>query len=826
MPTSSQVPPDFDPKEMNSGLFSKGRPISLEGVLVTGKIEGICSQITIKQRYRNTEAQEIEAVYLFPMEEQAAICGFTVKLKDRVLRGEIEEKQQAFERYDEALSEGNSAFLMEQVRPDIFTISVGRIPSQETVEIEITYVAEFQYEGNAIRWMLPTTVSPRYIPSHQAQEEPHLVETLDAPRQSSVPYGLQLELEVRIPSGLRHIESPSHPIRVSLEEDHAIVSLSQRETAMDRDIVIQIEPRKPHQPFAQVACTADGDRFAMLHFRPDPDGAPIQPSEVFFVLDCSGSMYGSSIEEATRALALCVRSLSEGDSFQIVRFGSSFEKLWPQPVPFNQEHLDEASEYIKKIDADLGGTELAAPLQSIYDQPLDPKRQRQIILLTDGEVSNESEVISLCRKGRPARVFSFGIGEGVSQHLVKGVARVSNGAAEFITSGERIEPKVLRTFSRLNTPIFDKIGLDWGETKASVAPKELPPIFAGEGMTVFAKLNKEHAPQVTLQADQQSWSLDLDFEKVERNSPIPTLWARHAIRDLEDGGSSGSQQRRAQQEETQKDKLLKLSKTFGLMSSVASYIAVEERPDHEKSHEPVALRRIPIALTKNWGETTKVRSVLSAMSVPAGGPSLRMAMAPPMASPVALGALANASPPPPPKGAIGGMGGMSGMAFGGAPPSLGGSFDAMPNEPMRELQKKKAAPKRRKEEAKLRDEEDETFDQPELKMESLEEAEQTESASFKTSKSLEDHVMDLLLTQRADGSFPDSGALRDWLGAQWSAVQARATQNSALVVYTLVALALLRTKAAAQRNLWTRAEQKAQRWLDQQSDLPDVQDLL
>ncbi len=850
-------------KDRNSGLFCDGKPVALEGVRIEGQISGLSSQITVRQRYRNTEKIEIEAVYLFPLEEQAAVCGFVARLKDRVLRGEIDEKERAFERYDEAIREGNSAFLMEQVRADIFTISVGRIPPEETVEIEISYVAELAYEGSAIRLMLPTTVSPRYIPAHQAAESTETVAALDTPRQLRVPYGLSLELMLRLNGGLRHVESPSHPVRITLEDDHAVVSLSQREIAMDRDFVLLIEPRKPHQPFAQVACTADGQRFAMLHFRPDPEGAPILPSEVFFVLDCSGSMSGSSIEEARRALALCVRSLSEGDTFQIIRFGSSFERLWPEPVPFNQAHLDEASAYIARIDADLGGTEILEPLQSIYNLPSHPTRPRQIIVLTDGQVSNEDETIRLCRKGRPARVFAFGIGEGVSQHLVRGIARASGGSSEFIASGERIEPKVLRTFGRLNTPIFDKIDLRWGKTKADIAPKQLPPLFAGEGMTLFARIQDGYDSAVTLQADQQQWSLPLDFEKAERNSPIPILWARHAIRDLEESDDSGSQQRRIDTETKKREKILQLSKDFGLMSSVASYIAIEERPTDERSDEPVALRRVPIALTTGWGghpllarQAVAAAAPLNAMmlSMPASfsmSPKMASFGAPPPAPAPGGGGAASAGPAA--HGVLGVLQGVRG-GFGGvlADRETDTSREAIYDLPAKSdemakersvLQHARSAPKKAKKSiAPPHDAKaffapaassnkgglgNEDFDDlaDGFAIPSTESA--REEAEPTAPTSIEERIMELLLTQRADGSFPESPTLRAWLGARWQAVQTRAQQQAhPMQIYTLAALALLRKEAHAHKSLWSRAEAKAQRWLDQQPQPANLDGIL
>ncbi|MEM7356658.1 MAG: VIT domain-containing protein, partial [Acidobacteriota bacterium] len=542
-------------KELLCGLFADDQEVPLEGIRIAACLTDSASEVTITQRYRNRETVPVEAVYVFPLPEEAAVCGFAALLDERTLTGHVEERDKAFETYDDAMAEGHGAFLLDQERPNVFTASVGNLRPGESVEIEIRYVALASTEGEAIRLLIPTTVSPRYVPRDQPPEvgQPD-GERVNPPRWLTVPYGLTLEVEVEMPGGLRAVESPSHPVRTTMGEKGAKVELSQAEAALDRDFVLLVETAEPHRPGARMAQDDDGTPVCCLSFLPDPE-AEDRRSEVLFLLDCSGSMQGDSIDQARRALALCIRALSAGDTFNIVRFGSRHEALWHTPKPFNQRTLEAATRYVERADADLNGTEMLAPLESLLQPAPDPERRRQVLLLTDGQVANESQIIRLARQhAETTRLFTFGIGAGVSEYLLRELARVSRGAAEFIYPGERIEPKVLRMFGRVRTPALADVQVDWGGLRVEQAPAEIPPIFAGDRLTIFGRMEAGTADHVTLTAGDRQWRVDLDLATAEQGGPLPLLWARQRIRDIENNGAArrGSAQRQRQRQRDEK----------------------------------------------------------------------------------------------------------------------------------------------------------------------------------------------------------------------------------------------------------------------------------
>lgn len=585
--------------ETKSGLIANGRTLPLEGVRVDGTLRGAGLEVTLTQRFRNDEAVPIEAVYVFPLEEGAAVCGFAALVNGELVRGRVEEREQAFARYDDALMDGHAAFLLDQERPDVFTASVGNLRPGEMIELQIRYVALSQREGDGLRVSIPTTVSPRYTPANGRPEvgEPDR-ERVNPKRWPTVPVGLTLAIDVALGGPLAGVESPSHPIRTTLRDDGARVELAQADVALDRDVVILITPRDRGRPYAMVARDDDGRHVAMVSFLPDvPEGG--RGADVVFLLDCSGSMEGTSIEEAKRALLLCIRALGPNDRFDVVRFGNTFHALWGESRPFDEESLAAASRHVAGISADLGGTDILAPLTSILNR----RGLVRVLLLTDGQVSNEAEVIALAgAHASHAKIFGFAIGAGPSEHLVRGVARASRGAAEMIAPGERIEPKVMRTFARVRSPAWDDVRVEWGGLQVEEAPRRPPPVFAGDVLTVLARIEAGQASEVSLVAGERRWTVSLDLEGAMSGGPLPTLWARERIRELEDSTAPrGSAQERPELEARRRAQIVELGVRYGLVSSATSFVAVAERAPDDRSTVPASLRRIPIALTSGWG---------------------------------------------------------------------------------------------------------------------------------------------------------------------------------------------------------------------------------
>jgi Ca-activated chloride channel homolog len=808
-------------EKQHSGLMTQTAQVPLEGVRIDARLAGLCSEMTVTQRYRNTEAVDVEAVYVFPLEEGAAVCGFEARVGDRVIRGRVEEREKAFETYDDAMAAGHGAFLLDQERPNVFTASVGNLKPGQSIEITIRTVALLSYEGAAVRLLVPTTVSPRYVPAGPPEVGEPDGDRVNPPRQDAVPYGLTLNVEVDLGSRVSQIDSPSHQVRTTLLEKKAIVTLSSDSVALDRDFVLLVKPEDAHRPVGRVAREADGTLSAMVSFHPDPTGMPSGGKEVLFLLDCSGSMMGDSIEQAKRALALCVRALSEGDTFNIVRFGSSHSSLWPSPQSYDQANLEAATRHVQGIGADLGGTEILAPMQRLLELPPDTQRPRQVLLLTDGEVSNEADVIELCKKHRQAaRIFAFGIGAGVSEHLVRGVARASNGAAEFIYPGERIEPKVLRMFGRVNSPSFKSVTVDWRGLDVEAAPAECPPVFGGESLTVFGRIKSGTTDRVVLRADEHSWEVPLDLAAPEDGGPIPTLWARHRIRDLEAGHGApvrGSQQGRRREDRTAGE-LVELGKRYGLMSSATSYVAVEERSDEDKTKTQAELRKVPVAITKGWHGRGSVLSQFGTLSGAAPGGMAR--------------AITMAAMPPP------------SAAFGGAPMPTAAMYDQDEACEMEEdtgAWSGMAAPRQRPQKAKTSKpsllkrlfsaNEDVLDDAKPMEPEPAMAPPPAPSVQARPGRSggaaaTADRLFELLMTQRADGSFRISAELRGWLGSRVDAVAEAAAKEGEALVATAVVLELLRREAAERADEWGPAAAKAERWLAHQARAFDAAALL
>jgi Ca-activated chloride channel homolog len=614
-----------------AGLFTKQEtPVPLDRVSIEAEISTFCARVVVTQRFVNRETTPIEAVYVFPLDEGAALAGFEAIVDGTLVVGEVREREEAFKMYDDAMERGHGAYLLDEERPDVLRASVGNLPPGREVLLKLTYVTELTVAGDSLRFSIPTTVSPRYAPAadHVAIGPPD-AQTLNPPLAWRVPYGLHLSVNVTMAGAITRVESPSHPVAVSMKGADATVTLAQRDAALDRDFVLSIEADRLDVPRAWIERDDDGAESIAVAFVPTL-GDAAAPAEVIFLIDRSGSMAGQSIGEVRNALQLCLRSMIPGCSFDIVGFGSTFERLFGESVVYDERSLATASEHVSRIEADLGGTEILPALEAVLQPPKNGTRTRQIVVLTDGQVTNTDAVLALAKRhAADARIFTFGIGAGASQHLVKGLARAGAGVAEFIYPGERIEPKVVRQFGRLLSPSLTNVALDWQGLDVVQAPSLVPPVFSGGRVLLygFVQPGATSPTRVRLSADAPSgpvtFDVTIDRTDVVTGRTVATLAARARIRELEESPewlSSGSRQV-ARKSDAAKQEIIRLGTRYGLISRETSFVAIERRDT--PVHGDIQLRRIPIALTTGWGGLeTSARFLASApdvrlLSVPA-----------------------------------------------------------------------------------------------------------------------------------------------------------------------------------------------------------------
>lgn len=598
------------------GLWSHDAvPVPLLGVAVRGEILGRSAKVVVSQRFRNIEKRPLEAVYKFPLPEGAAVCGFQARVGGRVITGEVEERDKAFEIYDKALARGEGGYLLDQERPNVFTMSVGNLNPGAEVLVQVDYIALSDMEGATVRFFLPSTISPRYIPDHMPETDgiPE-VERLHSPYAQDVPYGLALSLEVHGAELIRSIESPSHAIRLDLGQDPVRVAFSAESVRMDRDFILYVAYKDSVRSRAY-CCRTKGEAFLQLDLMLEDDSLPWaqeaqgqrEEREIIFVLDCSGSMAGDSIREAKRALEVCLRGMSPGDWFNVYRFGSTWKRIYDSVRPYSEQALEEVLAVVGKFNANMGGTEILGPLRDIFaSSPPAQGRRRDVILLTDGQIGNEQEVADLVRGNQEVtRFFPIGIGAGPNEYLIKALARAGRGAWEFVYPGERIEPKMLRLFGKLRDTEVEQLEVLWDGRNVTQAPSR-PAVYLEEVATIFARcdeLPRKDAILVrgALRGRKRTWEVPLVEAKSE-DTVVPLLWARERIRELEEqvGAAGRGSRQLGRKREHLGEAVIQLSKTFGVLSSLTSFVAVEERSEKDRTTGELVLRKVPVLVTVGW----------------------------------------------------------------------------------------------------------------------------------------------------------------------------------------------------------------------------------
>ncbi|XP_053516173.1 von Willebrand factor A domain-containing protein 5B1 isoform X1 [Artibeus jamaicensis] len=351
-------------------------------------------------------------------------------------------------------------------------------------------------------------------------------------------YEFSFQLEIRGPCLLAGVESPTHEIRADAAPSarsakSIIITLANRHT-FDRPVEILIHPSEPHMPHVLMEkgdmTTGEFEQHLkgrmdfikgmkkdssaerkteiirkrlhkdiphhsviMLNFCPDLQS--VQPNlrkthgEFIFLLDRSGSMSGTNIHRVKDAMLVALKSLMPACLFNVIGFGSTFKTLFPSSQTYNEETLAMACDNIQRMRADMGGTNLLSPLKWVIRQPAHQGHPRLLFVITDGAVSNTGKVLELVRNHAfSTRCYSFGIGPNVCHRLVKGLATVSKGSAEFLGEGERLQPKMVKSLKKAMAPVLSDVTVEWvfpETTEVLISPVSTSTLFPGERLVGY-----------------------------------------------------------------------------------------------------------------------------------------------------------------------------------------------------------------------------------------------------------------------------------------------------------------------------------------------------
>jgi Ca-activated chloride channel family protein len=585
--------------------------IPLKGITVSGKVWGTFSEITVKQEFENKSVRNIEAIYIFPLPDSAAITNFEARIGEKKINSFILEKDEAFKIYDDAIHTGDSSFLLGQFRPNIFQVSVGQILPGETVEIEIEYIEDLKYDDLQLRITIPTVVAPRYIPGKPVGEKtgPGISNPTDrvpdadyiTPPLGVVDYKIDVDLVVDLLRPIKSISSPSHNIRLQdLANDAYRVRLAEGPEVPDRDFILvcTCEEEESSRGFAYQNEGNEG----VMYLTFVPEIPPVTDESIYnyiFLIDVSGSMSGEKLEQAKNALNICIRNLSDNDTFNIIAFESRTHYFSETgSLPFTQISLDRASSWIDNLKA-TGGTEILDAIK----HSLRPDRTDDSIILifTDGQVGNEDEVINYVAKNiGKSRIFPFGIDTAVNSYFIRRLAEIGKGKAEFVYPGERIDDKVIRQFARIASPLVENIKLEWKGIKVKeVFPESIEQIYDMEPITILAKFSDLADGEVIIRgnAGKHDILLNLSASQIIKGKSyclLEKVWARKKIGSLEDALAYTSVRR----ENRIREEIVKLSKKYNVVSSLTSFVAV-----HVRTNKVTGLpmtKTVPVSMPRGW----------------------------------------------------------------------------------------------------------------------------------------------------------------------------------------------------------------------------------
>eukprot|EP01119_Soliformovum_irregulare_P016300 TRINITY_DN4699_c0_g1_i2.p1 TRINITY_DN4699_c0_g1~~TRINITY_DN4699_c0_g1_i2.p1 ORF type:complete len:850 (+),score=284.73 TRINITY_DN4699_c0_g1_i2:75-2624(+) len=569
-------------------VYSEPMIVPLTGATSNVKIMDYCAEVEIRQRYENKEKDPIEAVFEFPLEDGAAVCNFWAEIDGKKIIGTIKEAEKAKEIYDDAIASGHGAYLLEEVSDNKFSASIGNLPPGKAVIIVVTYVVELGFDDGKLLFSIqslpyaPDGVKTRKFEPPSSEEYT-----------KEVPYGIAINVSFKMTSNIKSISSPSHPISFEFgdsPQDATVIFSNPDGTPLIHDFVLQTTLAQVHKPCGRIQQRED-EKIAMVSIYPELEEGDECFSEFIFVVDRSGSMkrtMGKSfrIEQAKQTLQLFLRSLPMGQLFNIVSFGDRFSKLYPTSQEYNDKTLKEATQHVEAMEANMGGTEIVAPLMEIFREPVKEGIPRQIFLLTDGEVRNTQECIDIVRKhANTTRVFTFGVGPEASKALVMGMAKAGEGKFEIIANETEMKSKVMRQLDNALKPAFTDIKIDWGTTKVQQTPYWIPPCFEGSRVIVYGTFeNSEFPREVKITAASAAGPFQCTVPIEESVTPghlFFKLSAKSMLRDLEEGRSFMHNDKGVLSKgKTSKDvdqMTIALSIKNSIVSKLTSFVAVEKR---------------------------------------------------------------------------------------------------------------------------------------------------------------------------------------------------------------------------------------------------------
>jgi len=586
----------FTPVEAGSGAELR---LSLQELVLTGKVVPVGAHLWVRHLFRSGERKPVEVVYTFALPRDAALRRFRVVGQRFSVESSLQPVAKAEEIYEEALSRGNLATMAREYRDGLVSLYVGNLKPEETVVVFLELVAGVDLWDEGFRFRFPFTLAPGYHPQARAAEVAPGVGEMELPesfegvllppwvKNGEKLHQVGLALEVWLPEGGWELNSPSHRVRVAAgEQNTAQVSLAVEEEIPNRDLVLDLKARRPIQGVFGGE-SKDGTSAAVVlpsAFFGKPQER--QPRDVVFVLDRSGSMEGSPLEQAKKAIQACLAACSPGDRFNLVLFGSEVEQLAPQLLPISAKARERAEGFLQRAEAG-GGTELAAGLAAASQ--LLP-RGGDVFLVTDGQVLGTETIVAQA-KAAGVRIHCLGIGAASQDHFLASLSAQTEGLCRFLTPRERVDTAALELFASIRQPLAWELAVRGDGVELEPAPPRT--VFAGKPVVIFATWEEARGRlELSWRSAQgtQRTAVPLKITQEGLGETVHLLQGAKRITELEATAEELSPELRATLEQ--------LGQRYGLANRAMALVAVVTRPG-DAPGEPPKTEVVPVGMPED-----------------------------------------------------------------------------------------------------------------------------------------------------------------------------------------------------------------------------------
>lgn len=572
----------------------------LKATNVVTNINGVIAETFVTQTYMNEGTRPLHANYVFPASTKVSVHGMKMIIGDKVITAQIREREEAKQEFEAAKSEGKSASLLEQQRPNVFTMDVANIMPGDVVSIELHYTELLSAVDGTYEFVFPTVTGPRYesprVPLGVKPEKRVKNPFLREGETPSGAYNIAVNLSAGVP--ITALSSPSHQVTVTRDsESTARIALSNPEDfAGNRDFILDYKLTGEEISSGLMLSCGDTENFFLLQVQPPdrPVTENIVPREYIFVLDVSGSMYGFPLDTAKGLIKKLVENLNETDHFNLILFSDTLVQMSYDSVPATAQNVAEA---LKLIDRQSGGggTELAPALECAVQIPSIRDTTRSIVTITDGYLSGEKEIFEIVRKNSAdTNFFSFGIGSSVNRYLIEGIAKSGSGEAFVVTDPKEAGDMAERFRAYIQSPVLTDIQITCDNFEIyDMEPLCIPALFAQKPIVLFGKWRGEPAGsiQISGKTGGQDYAAKIDVQNVmpsAENHVLSYLWARTKVERLTDYGFS--------QEDSVRQEVTALGLQYSMMTPYTSFIAVTDTVRNQTGDGTDVAQPVPLPL--------------------------------------------------------------------------------------------------------------------------------------------------------------------------------------------------------------------------------------